>query len=328
MADDGTDRTGALRRDLDGLLAALERSPAQEQAPALAALLDSCEARLAAPLAPEPVRTLHHFACSGGTLIAKALSAMPNTVVLNEIDPLSQIHTQVPKQPFFPTDMIAALRYSPRPIGDDTLLEVFGAGLLALRDDMTRRGMRLVLRDHAHSLFCTDHAPADRPDLYTVVRRISPVRGVVTVRHPLDSFLSLKHNNWVHFSPGTLEDYSRRYLAFLDVHTGLPVVKYEDFVTRTDETAARLCEILELPFDPCFETVMPLARLSGDSGRSSAVISARPRRALPPELIEEAGRSPSYDRLCARLDYRPQPEQDGEPVQEQAEKPQGGDALP
>lgn len=308
MSSDSAEAAGRLRDDLASLLSELGRAETGD-IPALRDLLDLCEERSAttALRTPEPIRTLHHFACSGGTLIAKALTAMPNTVVLNEIDPLSQQHLRSSKQPFFPTDLIAALRYSAREIDNDTILKVFAAALLALRDDLARQGCHLILRDHAHTLFCTDQTPESRPNLHRIVAGITRIRGLVTVRHPLDSFLSLQHNNWVHFKPGTLEEYCRRYLVFLDVHAGLPVHKYENFVTASAETVAAMCRDLALPFVSDFETLMPLARLSGDSGRSGQGIAPRPRRATAPP---ETGRSPSYEALCDRLGYQSDPAQD------------------
>src|SRR5690606_26210779 len=37
----------------------------------------------------EPVRIVHHFACTGGTLICKCIAAMPNTQLLSEVNPLN-----------------------------------------------------------------------------------------------------------------------------------------------------------------------------------------------------------------------------------------------
>ncbi len=50
---------------------------------------DFCE-----PEAPQkqPIRIIQHLSCTGGTLISKFLAAMPNVVLLNEVNPLSQLH--------------------------------------------------------------------------------------------------------------------------------------------------------------------------------------------------------------------------------------------
>jgi hypothetical protein len=36
------------------------------------------------------VRTLHHVACSGGTLISRCLAALPGVVLLSELNPLNR----------------------------------------------------------------------------------------------------------------------------------------------------------------------------------------------------------------------------------------------
>lgn len=278
-------------------------APTASQLSRLAALRGRCHAGLSGQPVSEPLRTLHHFACTGGTLIAKSLASMPNTLVLSEIDPLSRLHLREPKPPFFPTDLVIGLRYSAREISDSTILKMFEAALVTLRDDLQRQGLRLVLRDHAHSQFCTRQDSHARPDLHAIACQIAPTLGVVTVRHPLDSYISLKRNGWVHFQPDTLEEYCLRYIDFLEAHAGLPVIKYETFVASPGETAARICSLLDLPFDPDFEFLMPLARLSGDSGRSGVAIAPRPRAQVPADLQQEADASSAYPELCHRLEY-------------------------
>lgn len=271
-------------------------------------VLDACS--VSAPAA-QPLRCIHHFACTGGTLITKAIAAMPNTVVMSEIDPLSTLHLRNPQQPFIPTDLIAGLRYSPREIGEDTLIAGFSASLRALKYGLTRQGFYLVLRDHAHSQFCTAQDRFSRPTLHALLNAVAAehepnscaVHGVVTARHPLESYMSLQHNGWMHFSPATLEEYSRRYLDFLDRHRDLPLIRYETFVRDPDATTKEICHRLALPFDPHFETLMPLTRLSGDSGRTSRGISSRPRRAVGPDLQQQADQSQSYQKLCEWLEY-------------------------
>lgn len=51
----------------------------------------------------EQIRTIHHFACTGGTLIAKCLASMPNTQFISEIEPHSNMTS---KAKFTPTNFI------------------------------------------------------------------------------------------------------------------------------------------------------------------------------------------------------------------------------
>lgn len=273
----------------------------------LPSLLAQCESACAAIAGPQPLRTIHHFACTGGTLMAKSLFALPNTVVLSEIDPLSEIKlSNSGKVPFAPTDLIFALRHSVRPVEDETIIATFLEGLAAAKAGLEKRGRRLILRDHAHSQFCREAVDFDaRPTLREMVAERFDQRAVLTMRHPLDSFLSLTSNGWVHFTPATLEEYARRYLAFLDRYEGVPVVLYEDFTVDPQAVLRRMCDCLDLKYAPLATDLIGAVRLSGDSGRKDAQIGSRPRREVPGEIEAQRSTSESYRALCARFDYAP-----------------------
>lgn len=270
----------------------------------LPSLLEQCEALTRIQPEVSSVRTIHHFACSGGTLISKCLAVMPNVTVLSEIDPLSPLITRPNSRPnFAPSDLIYGARRALRPLNDEATVKVFTATLQALHAVLQEQGSYLCLRDHAHSQFCTDISGDDRPTLDEIVAKVLPVRPVVTVRHPLESFLSLIKNRWRHFSPFTLEEYSQRYMQFLDRYESVPLFRYEDFVEAPDAILRKICAALELPFTDGAETMHQLVSLSGDSGRKSSKIASRPRRLVPGDLERQAGHSPTYKELCTRLDY-------------------------
>lgn len=279
---------------------ALETRPTADPLPSL---LSQCEAFCASISATEPVRTIHHMACSGGTMISKCLAALPNTLLLSEINPLSTMQVHEGVKQFSPTDLLLALRKAVRSPTDDTLIQVFLSSMTALLADCSARGVRLVLRDHAHSSFCTTAAAASRPTLLELLSRELPLRSVVTVRHPLDSFLALQEHKWIQFSPPTLEAYALRYEAFLDRHTGVPVCLYEDFVAQPEATLEQICSHLELPTLPGVIELISAVTLTGDSGRGSEIIEPRPRRPVPDALRASIQQSKAYRRLCDRFDY-------------------------
>ncbi len=302
----------ALLNTLDETLEMLRAhvgADAEPAAPAepLPSLLEQCEAACDAIPAPQPLRSIHHFACTGGTVMSKALFALPNTVVLSEIDPLSTAMLATgDKLPFAPTDLVAALRHSVRPVEDEVIVATFLEGLTAAKAGLEAGGRQLILRDHAHSQFCRDSVDFDtRPTLREMVADRFETRAVLTMRHPLDSFLSLMVNKWVQFTPGTLEEYARRYLAFLDRHEGVPVLFYEDFTVDPGAVLRRMCDYLDLTFSPLAADLIGAVRMSGDSGRSDAKIGPRPRRAVPEEIEAQRGESPEYRALCGRFGYAP-----------------------
>lgn len=307
--DSGTEALAEMLEQAVQMLSDYSRSLDDVEAPSepLPSLLERCERMLADVPAPQPVRSVHHFACTGGTLMCRALFALPNTVVLSEMDPLSNLPLSTSeRQPFAPTDLVLALRHSLRPVEDDTILATFLAGLAAAKEGLEKRGQRLIVRDHAHSQFCEGGEDfGDRPTLLEMLAGRFETRSLLTLRHPLDSFLALRANGWARFSPPTLEEYARRYMAFLDRHAGLPMVLYEDFTVDPDAVLRQMCAHLELDFSPLATSLIGVVRLSGDSGRSGETIAPRPRREVPEDIAADRRESHHYEALCVRLGYTP-----------------------
>lgn len=248
-----------------------------------------------------PLRTIHHFACTGGTLISKFLAATPNARLLSEIDPLSPLATKVK---FSPLDL--ALQFRTTGVTrDEDLTEIFLAGLNVIYQKTWLRGERLILRDHSHSHYCTGSFVPDRPSVRDLIKPHYPMKSVVTVRHPLDSYLSVGLNKFTHFTPFTLEEYAARYLRFVSDHADIPCVRYEDFVADCEGTTQTLCQHLDLAYHPHLQAIIPAITLTGNSGRSGPIPKPRPRRELPPDVARMRCISPSYDALCAELEYEP-----------------------
>ncbi|HBG97401.1 MAG TPA: sulfotransferase family protein [Rhodobacteraceae bacterium] len=278
--------------------------PIEEPVEPLPSLLAQCEELCAQIPQPDPIRTIHQFACTGGTLISKSVALMPQVTLLSEIDPLSLLNIeQNTKMAFAPSDIIYGARTALRPVDAATVEAVFEASVKTLHQALMDIGRHLVIRDHAHSQFCTTVDFDGRPTLREQLLPEFSVQSIVLVRHPLDSYLSLRLNGWCHFLPDTLEEYSRRYLAFLDRHDGLCIFQYEEFVSDPERVMQSVCRALELPFLPGFHGLLGIVQMSGDSGRSSSKIESRPRRTVPEAVRTETASSPCYLQLCERLGY-------------------------
>lgn len=246
-----------------------------------------------------PVRTIHHFACTGGTLISRFLAATPNARLLSEIDPLSPIV----KQRFAPLDLALQYRNANPVVNPDDQIAIFLAGLKVIHGQVIAHGERLILRDHTHSHFCTGSEVPNRPTLKQIIAPHYSLLSVVTVRHPLDSYLSVLHNKFTHFTPLTLEAYAARYMAFLDAYADEAIIKYEDFITDHAATIAALCACLELPNSDDLNDIAPAIDLTGNSGRSGITLELRDRRTIPTEIADMCKNSKTYKTLCQRLDY-------------------------
>lgn len=270
----------------------------------LDSLVAQCSALVENAPADPPIRMIHHFACTGGTLISKLISATANTVLLSEVDPLSRLMIGNGRNPIFaPTDLIYNARVALRPVDDHVAVEMFQASLTVLQAHLQKSGQNLVIRDHSHSHFCTNEDPEARPTLRALVQQVTPVRSVVTIRHPLDSFLSLERNGWHHFSPFTLEEYARRYLLFVEQYRDVAMIRYEDIVAEPEPWTEKICEELALPFRPGLDAMLSITPMSGDSGRKASTIGSRSRRAISPDIQKQIVSSPSYEQLCCALGY-------------------------
>ena len=190
---------------------------------------DPVAAEISAELAKQParqkplLRSVHHFACTGGTLISKCIAAMPATRLLSEVDPFSDL---THRQSFLPTDLIGLSKKSSAPLSRDGQERIFMAGLAALAAETRAEGRDLILRDHTHGHYCYGEARRARPPLQVLLGKDYRLLSLVTVRHPLDSYISLVRQKWTHFEPANLEEYARRYLLFLDDYAGTDLLRH------------------------------------------------------------------------------------------------------
>jgi hypothetical protein len=284
-------------RDASGLALPANRERAEKT---LRKTLEAAAQALADRPAKPVLRTLHHLACTGGTVISKAVSAQPNVTLLSEVDPFSPMgHAH----PFRPTDMIGLAKLGSRAASVETQARLFRANLDVLVEENEAQGSYLVLRDHSHGKYTYGEEIGTYPGLRALLNETYDLRSVVTVRDPIDSYLSLRNNGWDLYTPAGFDEYCRRMLVFLDDHAEVPVIRYEDFVTDPQEGGAALCEALDLPFNPDFPHLMPAISLSGDSGRKGEKLELRPRREIPEEVLRDIENSPCHAPLAERLGY-------------------------
>ena len=249
------------------------------------------------------IRTIHHLSCTGGTLITKCLAAMPNVLMLNEVDPLSKMTFNADEPEFTPTDIISLLKQGSRHISDDLLVDVFLQNLNLLQKEFGAIGKNIIIRDHSHSHFLMGKQIHNRPCLRSIVKRNFQVVSVVTVRDPIDSYLSMQCLGWIQFKPDTFDEYCRRYSVFLDMYENVNLFKYEDFVRNPAQIMNEICDCLQLTYVDSFIDTFDTFKFSGDSGRNGSVIESRPRRVMSEGFIKEVEGSQSYRELVDRLGY-------------------------
>ena len=286
------------------LLAALERHGRLDQTDALLVALRQRGLHHLPIPQPPLLRSLHHLACTGGTLISKVIASLPGVALISEVNPLNR-HSAG----FHPSNPLLLLEQAWRPLRPEEIRPAFQAEISQALRICADADHSLVLRDHSHSDFCRGSQPQRDVLLLSWLVPRHRFRSLRTLRHPLDSWLALLHAGWhTQFQPSTLLEYCRRQQAFLDATDAMPQLHYEDFCTAPLSGLEQICDALLLPFDPGALKRFGNVHLSGDSGRCNTKrIEPRPRRAIPESVqveLNQHGTQRALAELCERTDYR------------------------
>lgn len=256
-------------------------------------LLERCHNVVNRQKNKKPVlRVVHHLACSGGTLISKCISAMPNVYLLSESHPYTATGVSVG------TDIPALVKHAGIPNYEDLASTLFKQSISTVYNTVEAMGGTLVLRDHTHSDFSLAAEPPKKSATITLLEKDYEIRSILTVRNPIDSYSSLVRNGWVKFQPATFEEYCRRLLLLVSQYSPEQIYSYEEFLCSPQEQMKLVSKALQLPFDESFEDTFGIFTVTGDSGRSGDVIGERSRIA-PEQIITESKHSKSFSKLKA-----------------------------
>lgn len=266
-------------------------------------LIERCANLVDAAAQPEKpvIRVIRHLACSGGTLVAKCIASMPNVYILSELHSRSTLHMGGDKAKFLPTDVASQARYANVPDADGLADELLRIQLKTASEHVRRYGGSLVVRAHSHSDFCLGDVKFPSCRVSSLLEPDFEVLALTTVRNPIDAYLSLSRNQWVHFEPRSFDEYCRRYVLFLEAQDDAILSSYEDFVKNPVTEMVHICDALCIPYDEVFEDIFSLFNVSGDSGRSGDTISERSRIEMPEHLVREIGESSHYQLLIDKL---------------------------
>lgn len=241
------------------------------------------------------LRIIHHFACSGGTLISKCLAAQPNVFLLSELHPTTRLGMNLDKAAYTPRDITTQAIYGRIPNVDELAEKLFVNDVIETEKHVREHGGYLVIRAHTHADYCTNKPI---PEVDTLTRLLAPhfdIKHLVTVRNPIDSFMSLRDNGWVHFNPNSFDEYCGRLLKFLEPFNNDQIIKYEDFVEEPEIQLEYFRKKLLLPYATEELGYIDIFKVSGDSGRSGIEISKRSRKPVSDEL---------HDQIVSSLNYK------------------------
>lgn len=251
------------------------------------------------------IRIIQHQSCTGGSLISKCLAAMPNISLLSEVNPLGSM-SDVHVSGFAPSDLTYLVKQGNFPLINELSQKIFKAEIDAISGHLRQLGNYLVIREHSHSM-CFVGELEQQPDAISMLLQDDyQVLSALTVRHPVDSYLSIINNGFDLTWASTFDEYCRRYLLFITQDIDRKIFKYEDFVDDPAKELMILCEALELPFNQDFRDIFDINVMTGDSGRSSSIIEKRERRLYKSKFRKEVGLSEQYLKLCQQLNYDPE----------------------
>jgi hypothetical protein len=247
------------------------------------------------------ILTIHHQACTGGTLICKCLAVMPRTMLLSEVHPLNL--QPMDFNPFDPVAQFQLQTYQGFGFTGEELGRIFVQRVGLVYEQCRAHGYELVLRDHSHTDYMYPQVDRGRPLLHFLQDKYEPV-SIVTLRNPVETWLALENLGW-HKCVQGFDDYCSRLLMFLEDYKGLPVFHYEEFLAAPVDTMRRITAALGLPLDPEFMGKFSQITLTGDSGRarSSDRIERLPMREFSESFRQTVLNSEPYRRLAALYGY-------------------------
>lgn len=249
------------------------------------------------------VGTIHHLSCSGGTVISKCLAAMPNVVLLSEINPCSMI-LDGGFNPFDPLKHFQKkypeIAYNDR----DSMKRIFFERISWIVKRCKEYNKFLLFRDHSHSDFLFKGS-VDVPSLYTFLSELFDIKSIVTLRNPIDSYLALRDNQRFPTDVKNFDHYCQRVLDFLNTYKFAQVFLYEDFVENPKQILEKMCVLYGIEYDNSYKDKFYNITLTGNSGRGKEFkeIKKLERRSGSDGFLKEVKESHNYQKIMNKY-YR------------------------
>lgn len=260
------------------------------------------------------IRIIHHWACSGGTIISRSIANLQNVVLLSEVHPLAYLRLAKPEASYTPTDIIQQLCLPHNGADPVLCVAAWRGAISALAQKVADSNKVLVLRNHSHIDFFTGAQPETEHFITRTLQDIHVIDALLTVRHPLDSWISIQRQDWdQHFRFSTFKQFCHRAILLVQASKGLPIIRYEEFTVNPEKGLQAICKSLNIKSNLIQPSALDAVSLSGNSGRSSSLIQPRTRRPIPEivqaeiEAMAKQGDASPYLQLCNMLGYNPDP---------------------
>jgi len=250
------------------------------------------------------IGSIHHLSSSGGTVISKCLAAMQDVVLLSEINPCSPMGGVV-FNPFDPLGLFQKQYPELSYRNQDDLKKIFLERIAWTSDKCVKHNKFLIVRDHSHSdfLFC---GCVDTPPVHSFLSQLYSVKSIVTLRNPIDSYLSMKASNFP-TDVKTFDSYCKRVVIFLDKYHSIEVFRYEDFVKNPDMELEKMCNVYGIEYNPAWRDNFYKIQLTGNSGRGNQFkeIKELERRRYDDAFKTEVLGSEYFSEVSEKYNYQP-----------------------
>lgn len=269
----------------------------------------------------QKLRIIHNMARSGSTLVCKCLGCMEGVVLLSELHPhawkiFNPLNQAIEWFGLLTQAEIADLQKK----GGISYTQV----IELIEQRCRERGEILVLRDWAHLDFTGlpfVATPPYRPLLYTELAQSFDIIRISTTRDPVTQWQSLIQLGVMHepLKSGTfgLDQFLVGYRKYAEMCVETGFVRYEDFLLKPDLAMRKLCEHLQIKFDPDFINKWPdYKTITGDIPNpnrpnnikmpyDSNKILLPAKRPVEPSLKTKFLANADYHRACELLGYNP-----------------------
>jgi len=258
--------------------------------------------------------TLHHLSATGGTIITKILSTSDDFFVLNEKHPYF-LYTE-DQNTFSPTRVMGELysRYSAEIFKDKDislknkiLSDLFLSELKSADHIAKEHNKTLLIRDWSHNDFLQSNSEC-KGALHELLKNtpdIDVTAKIVTIRNPIDSYLSCLKTTFIESIDNNWELYCNRSIMFYEYYKkqDCNIFKYEEIIKSPGKFIDEISALTGASFPTNYQERVDRYSFSGDSGRKSSKIGIRTTRREDIKLRNRLMTTDCYKKAEKILNY-------------------------
>ena len=228
---------------------------------------------------------LLNYGRSGGTLINQCLGALPNTIVLSEVNHVGGGWGE--KKDLSPTTVWdQAAEWQDIEIKSRNFVDA----TIEMAEYCEKNGIQLILRDWVFKFYGRPAKSKEEPSFnMETIKLLSPHLDIVPfvfVRNAIDM--------WISFGMRDISPFFDDYFKFVKEikDRGYPIFKYENFCKNPQQEMQFITDKLNLNFDSSFEKNYHLVQANGNTqkknsrGIKAKRITLLPRKRIPYSKIK------------------------------------------